>query len=101
MVEYLYIPVILFLYLRTWRYNYLIDDPVPRDGYLYSLSVKVPHTWYDRRRTVMATVTNIGVFISSCAYVHLLFGWKAALLFAVFPLNVVGTAWITGNYYMS
>ena len=101
MFEYFYIPVILILYVRTWRYNYLIDDPVGRDEYLYSLSVKVLYPWYNRRRTVLATATNIGVFISSCAYVHLLFGWKAALLFSVFPLNVVGVAWITGNYYMS
>lgn len=101
MIEYLYIPIILFLYYRTWRYNYLIDDPVPRDGYLYQLSKKVPYVWYDRRRPMLATVTNIGVFMAVCGYIHLLFGWKAALLYAVFPLNVSGVAWVTGNYYIS
>lgn len=101
MIELLYIPIILFLYLRTWRYYYLIDDPVPRDGYLYELPRKVGPEWYDRRRPLLATVTNIGVFMASCGYIHYLFGWKAALLYAVMPLNVSGVAWNTGNYYMS
>ena len=88
--------------MRQYSYRYLIDDPTPRNGYLYGdLSPKFPYTWYDRRRPLMATITNIGVFVAVCGYIHLLFGWKAALLYAVFPLNVSGVAWITGNYYMS
>ena len=102
MVEYIYIPVILLLYLKTWKYNYLIDDFVPRGGYLYVLGERPEDPkFYDTRRPIMATVTNIGVFLATCLAIHHIWGWKAALLYAVFPLNVGGVAWITGNYYMT
>ena len=101
MLDYLYIPIILFLYFQTWKYRYLIDDPVPRDGYLYEMARKEPPSWYDRQRPILATVANVGVFLAVCGYIQYLFGWKASLLYAVMPLNVSGVAWITGNYYMS
>lgn len=113
MIEYIYILIILFLYFRTWNYKILIDDPVPRDGYMYVITEgKETSTFkgktiyrgkeaYEKRRTFMATFTNIGVFVFVCVYIHYLWGWKAAVLYAVFPLNVSGVAWITGNYYMS
>ena len=102
MIEYIYIPIILLLYLRTWKYFQLIDDFVPRGGYLLILGDKPKHpSFYDKRRPIMATVTNIGIFTATCFVIHHLWGWKAALLYAVFPLNVSGVAWSTGNYYMS
>jgi len=109
MIEFIYIPIILLLYYRTYRYRYLIDDPVPRDGYMYvatnsSVSQEEKNEkkkFYENVRVPMATITNIGVFIITCSYIHYLWGWKAALLFAVFPLNVSGVAWVTGNYYMT
>ena len=101
-LEFIYIPVILYLYLRTWKYNVLIDDPVKRDGYMYVItSKKEDPALYEKRKSLLATFTNIGVFIAVCGYIHYLWGWKAALLYAVFPLNVSGVAWTTGNYYMS
>lgn len=102
MIEFVYIPIILLLYVRTFRFSCLIDDHVPRGGYLLNLTEKPDHyTYYDQRRSILATVTNIGVFMASCLGVHLNFGWQAALLYAVFPLNVCGVAWTTGNYYQS
>lgn len=96
-----WMAIILVLYHKQTKYDRLIDDPVPRDGYLYELPRKVKHTWYDQRRSLTSVLTNIMTFIAVCGYIHILFGWKAALLYAVFPLNVCGVAWITGNYYMS
>lgn len=93
--------LIIALYAKTYRYKNLIDDPVPRDGYLYEGPRKVSPSFYENRRPTLATVTNIGVFIASSLYVYLLWGFQAAVLFAVFPLNVFSTAWTTGNYYAS
>ena len=102
MIEFIYIPIILILYLRTWKYNVLIDDPVKRDGYMYIITYKkTDPRLYEVRRSLLATFTNIGVYISVCSYIHYLWGWKAAVLFSLFPLNVSGVAWTTGNYYMS
>lgn len=102
MLEFIYIPVILLLYFRTWKYNYLTDDFVPRSGFLLVLGDKPKdNSFYETRRPVMATVTNIGVFMATCGYIHLIWGPWPALLFAVLPTNVCGVAWNTGNYYMS
>ena len=110
LIEFLYIPIILLLYWRTHKYNYLIDDPIPRDGYMYMIvgtdtdpcTKEEKLSWYDRKRSLLCTVTNVGVFMTVCSYIHYLWGWQAALLYAVFPLNVSGVAWgRTGNYYMT
>ena len=102
MIEYLYLPIILLLYTRTWKFNNLIDDHVPRGGYLLNLNEKPEHhSYYDKRRPILATITNVGVFVAVCFAIHHTFGWKSALLFSVFPLNVNGVAWTTGNYYMT
>jgi len=93
--------VILLLYARTYKYHRLIDDPVPRDGYLYEGPRRPDPSFYDVRKSTMASVTNIGVFAAACLMINHIWGWPAALLFAVFPLNVFGVAWNTGNYYMS
>src|SRR3990167_4972039 len=107
--------LILILYLRTYNYNYLIDDFVKRDGYLVVVpnylehqdkdgndqSKKPPIEFFAKKRPIIATVINISVFMASCGYIYLLFGWKTALLYAVCPLNVMSVAWITGNYYQT
>lgn len=112
MIEFLYIPIILILYLRTWNYRYLIDCPVPRDGYMYvitegkettkwrGLTINRGKEFYEQRKPLHQTVVNIGTFIGVCGYIHYLWGWQPALLYAVFPLNVSSVAWgRTGSYY--
>jgi tetratricopeptide (TPR) repeat protein len=93
--------LVLGLYFKTYKYKNLIDDPVPRDGYLYEGPRKVSPSFYETRRPLLATITNIAVFMVSSLYIYLLWGFKAAVLFAVFPLNVFSAAWTTGNYYAS
>ena len=96
------IGIILLLYWRTWKYYKLIDDPVPREGYLVELPRQVPYSFYDERKPILWTATNIITFIGVCSYIYLVWGWKASLLYAVFPLNICGVAWgRTGNYYMT
>lgn len=98
----LIMAVILVLYARTYKYNNLVDDFVPRSGVLLVLGEKPPsHTFYDQRRPLMATITNVGVFMAVCGYIYLLWGFWPAMLFTVMPTNVCGVAWTTGNYYMS
>lgn len=102
MIEYLYIPVILLLYGRQYKYHILIDDPVTRDQCpWYFNPKKLPPEVYEKRKSLLSVITNVGVFIACCGYIHALWGWPAALLFSVFPLNCSGAVWNTGNYYMS
>lgn len=52
MIEFLYIPIILLLYFRTVGYCLLIDDNVPRDGYLYVVTEENPKIeFYQQRRS--------------------------------------------------
>jgi len=98
----LIVALILILYLRTYKYNNLIDDFVPRSGVLLVLGEKPEHySFYDKQRPLLATITNVGVFIAACIYIYIIWGFIPALLFAVMPTNVCGVAWTTGNYYMS
>ena len=101
MIEYIYIPLILILYARQWKFQLKIDDPVKRDGYLYEGPQKVKPEFYKQTQPLMATITNIGVYMAVCGYIHYLFGWKVALLYALIPTNVGSAAWVTGNYYAS
>lgn len=98
----LYTSIILILYSRTYKYYKLIDDPVPREQYLWFIpEKKTPAEFYNTKRSPMYTITNIGVYIATCLAIHLTFGWQTALLYAVMPTNVSGVAWATGNYYMT
>lgn len=95
------LAVILFIYVRTHDSYKLIDDPVPRSGYLREGPRAVHYSFYDNKKPLFNTVVNIGTFIATTAYIYILWGWKAALLYAVLPTNVSGVAWTTGNYYMT
>jgi len=102
MIEYIYIPIILLLYIRQYKFCQAIDDPVPREGYLVEFPRKVDPSYYDKRKPLLWTITNITVFIFTCIAIHLLFDWRVALLYAVHPCNTQSVVWgRTGNYYMS
>ena len=100
---------ILVMYWRTLKYNYLIDDNVKRDGYLYEVPLQAPRAEvkdgkvipciYDRQPSKWYRLFMIGMHCVNTSVVYLLWGWQAALLFALHPIGVWGTAWVTGNYY--
>lgn len=98
------LAVVLTLYVKTYKYNILLDDEVPRSGYLNVLTtdpgVRPLPGYYDHRRPWLATFTNVGTHILCVWLMYLNFGFWPALLFAVCPTNVCGVAWTTGNYYM-
>lgn len=104
----LIVIAIALIYLRTYKYKYLIDDHVERSGMYDPEMIPPPPVpvvngvrFDDRQQSVMTTVTNIGVYTGVCCVIYLLWGWKVALLYAVMPLNVSGASWRTGNMYMS
>ena len=94
------IVLIFALYLRTLEYKYIIDDSVQRDGYLkedpndikqFEITKKRPSKIY---RLFMISMHAVNVSI-----IYMLWGWCPALLFAVHPMGIWGTVWVTGNYY--
>lgn len=102
---YLWIGIFL-LYWRTLKYNYIIDDYVVRDGYLYDVPLSTPQgedkdgkNFFDRRPSVWYRIFMIGMHCVNTTVIYLLWGWAPAVLFAVHPVGVWGTAWVTGNYY--
>lgn len=97
---FLIISLIFVLYWRTMDYYYLIDDIVRRWGYLLEIPETSPPPSFFKVKPPKAKhlfLTFTHAVISSLIY--FMWGWKAALLFAVNPLAVSCTAWITGGYY--
>lgn len=94
------IALVFILYLRTLSYNYIIDDNVKRDGYLYEVpETPPPHTFYFTRPSKLYRLFMIAMHCVNVSVVYMLWGWGPALIFAVHPMSVWGTAWVTGNYY--
>lgn len=98
------------MYWRTLKFNYIIDDAVERDGYLYNVPLTHPTATKDAKGNVIPCIYDrapsswyrcfmIGMHCVNTGVVYLLWGHWAALLFAVHPVCVWGTAWVTGNYY--
>jgi len=98
--------IILLLYLRTYKYKYLIDDHVERNG-MYTVIPPPPvpfidgKRYDDNQRSYLTTFTNLTVYMLVCLMINYLWGWKVALIYCVLPTNVSGVAWKTGNYYMT
>lgn len=97
---FLIIVLVIILYWRTNDYMYLIDDFVRRWGYLLEIpEVSPPPEFYaikpPKSRHLFLTLTHAVI----TSLIYFLWGWKAALLFAVNPICVACTAWVTGGYY--
>ena len=97
---FLIILIVIVLYWRTINYHYLIDDIVRRWGYLLEIpDTSPPPDFYSSKprksRHLFLTLTHC----VNVSIIYFLWGWKAALLFAMHPLSVSCTAWITGGYY--
>ena len=94
------IALVIALYAKSIRYKYMPDDVVPREQYLYNVPETLPPSDFLRKtpplRVRLWLITN---HCLNVAFVGVLFGWKAALLFAVHPVAVNATCWVTGNYY--
>lgn len=90
----------VILYLRTLNYSYVIDDNVKRDGYMYEVPLEAPPAdLFKTRPSAYYRLFMIGMHCVNVSVIYLLWGWCPALLFAVHPIGVWGTAWVTGNYY--
>jgi len=92
--------LVVLLYARTINYFYVIDDNVKRDGYMYEVPLDgAPPSLWTKKPPKLYRVFMIGMHCVNVSVIYLLWGWAPALLFAVHPLSVWGTAWVTGNYY--
>jgi len=96
----LILGIVILLYRKSIRFNYVVDDFVKRDGYLYDIPVEGPsQVFWERRPSAWYRIFMIGMHCVNVSIVFLLWGFAPALLFAVHPLSVYATAWVTGNYY--
>ena len=94
------IALVILLYARTLRYKYVIDDYVKREGYLYDIPMEgTGHGFWSRSPSPWYRAFMIGMHCVNVSIIYLIWGWTPALLFAVHPMSVWGTAWVTGNYY--
>lgn len=92
--------LIVVLYYKTVGYCHLIDDIVPMKDYLYVIPATGPQPgFYLSKPHISKRLWAIFVHMFTTFMVYLILGGKAALLFAVFPINVNNVAWITGSYY--
>ena len=96
----LIIGLVFLLYIRTLNYNYVIDDNVRREGYMYDVPLMAPPPeFFDTKPSPWYRLFMIGMHCVNVSIVYMIWGWAPALLFAVHPLSVCVTAWVTGNYY--
>lgn len=100
-MELLGIALAVFLmYWQTLNFHYVIDDEVKRGDYLYALPALAPGPdFYKTKPSSRYRLFMVSMHAVNAVLVGAIFGWPAGLLFAVHPLGVVGTAWVTGNYY--
>ena len=92
--------LIFFLYAKSLRYNYVIDDAVRREQYLWCVPDKgLDPKFYDTKPSPWYRLFMIGMHIVNTFIIYTLWGWQGALIFAVHPMSVWGVAWLTGNYY--
>jgi len=96
----LILALVVALYYRTLNYNYVIDDNVKRNGYMYEVPLEGPPPgFWQTKPSKFYRLFMIGMHCVNVSIIYLLWGWAPALLFAVHPVSVWGTAWVTGNYY--
>lgn len=99
----LLICILIFLiYIQTYNYKYIIDDNIKRAGYLYEntdIDNAPKIEFYQSRPAIWYRLFMIATHCINTSIVYLLWGWGAALIFAVHPVSVWPTAWVTGNYY--
>lgn len=94
------IALVFLLYFRTLSYNYVIDDNVKREGYMYDVPLSPPpHEFFSTRPSKLYRLFMIAMHCVNVAIIYMLWGWGPALVFAVHPQAVWGVAWVTGNYY--
>ena len=95
----LIIAIIVALYYKTDQYNYIIDDWVKREGYYTEGIVHPPAVFFTMKPSRWYRWFMIGMHVVNCWIIYLLWGFYASLIFAVHPMSVWATAWVTGNYY--
>ncbi len=100
-MEIVWITALVFvLYIRCLGYHFMIDDIVRRWGYLYIIpETSPPASFYNTKPSKWRHLFPIITHALNVIVINMIWGWKVALLFALHPVAVTATAWITGGYY--
>ena len=94
----LIIALVVALYAKSIRYKYMPDDIVRREEYLYNVPESLPsHEFIRKTPPLRVRLWLIANHCCNVAFIYVLFGWKAALIFAVHPVCVNTSAWVTGD----
>lgn len=93
------ILLVVILYARTIRYNHLIDDFVLIEGYYTVGVIQPPWEFFDTKPSLKCRLWMITLHCINTTIIYLLWGAPPALVFAIHPMAVWGTAWKTGSYY--
>lgn len=93
--------IIVSLYWRTRTYKHLIDDQSKRSDYLWTVIMKKadPEFYQSQRSLTKYVIPGILVLTGNSFLIHYYFGFWAALLYAVHPLNVSQASWMIGRWY--
>lgn len=90
---------IIALYWRTCTAYRLIDDYTPRHQYPEPEKEAKDPKFYMTKPKWWVHPFMIAMHCVNTSIIYMLWGWAPATLFAVHPMGMWGTAWITGNYY--
>lgn len=96
---FLIILIVVALYWKTYKNYFLIDDYTPRHQYPHPEAQSKDPKFYLTKPKWWVHPFMITMHCVNVSIIYLLWGWGPALLFAVHPMSMWATAWLTGNWY--
>lgn len=96
----LILALIVLLYFRVKDNFWNIDDNVAQEDYLYKVPIDGPdEKMFDIKAPTIVNLRPIVFHLLNTTVIWHLWGWPAALIYAIHPVNANFVAWKTGCYY--